>query len=176
MSDDLYDPDEIQLESSLGYHLSKARNVLMERMDRALEPIGLTSQQIGVILLLAKGRARTPQELSRALAYDSGSMTRMLDRLEKKHLIARTRSAADRRVVCLSLTPQGLAAAAHLPRLGAAVLNAQLRGFSADELATLSSLLARFIANGPGGSEVSCLAGGAQDCSAAAGDEQGTAE
>ncbi|HLX02525.1 MAG TPA: MarR family transcriptional regulator, partial [Trinickia sp.] len=91
MSDDLYDPDEIQLESSLGYYLTKARNVLMDRMDRALEPLDLTSQQVGVVLLLANGRAQTSQELSRALSYDSGSMTRMLDRLEKKGLIVRNR-------------------------------------------------------------------------------------
>jgi DNA-binding MarR family transcriptional regulator len=153
MSENLYDPDEIQLETSLGYYLTKARHVLMERMDRALAPLDLTSQQIGVILLLAKGCARTPQALSRALSYDSGSMTRMLDRLEKKGLIERTRSASDRRVVCLALTERGLEAAAQLPQLGAAALNAQLRGFSAAELATLSGLLARFIANGPDGPE-----------------------
>ncbi|TKC83508.1 MarR family transcriptional regulator [Trinickia terrae] len=157
MSDDLYDPDAIQLESSLGYYLTKARNVLMDRMDRALAPLDLTSQQIGVVLLLANGRARTSQELSRALAYDSGSMTRMLDRLEKKGLIVRSRSADDRRVVCLALTELGLAASKKLPRLGAAVLNEQLRGFSADELATLTSLLGRFIANGPDGAGLSCL-------------------
>jgi DNA-binding MarR family transcriptional regulator len=157
MSDDLYDPDEIQLESSLGYYLTKARNVLMERMDRALEPLDLTSQQVGVVLLLANGRARTSQELSRTLSYDSGSMTRMLDRLEKKGLIVRNRSAADRRVVCLALTEQGLAASQQLPRLGAAVLNEQLRGFSADELGTMIGLLARFIANGPDGLIGSCL-------------------
>jgi hypothetical protein len=69
----------------------------------------------------------------------------------------RTRSDADRRMVKLELTPQGHDAARQLPSLGAAVLNEQLRGFSADEHATLIDLLARFIANGPGdGSGAGC--------------------
>src|SRR5258705_9018228 len=42
MTDGPYDASEIRLEASLGYYLSKARNVLAERMDRAVEPLGLT--------------------------------------------------------------------------------------------------------------------------------------
>ena len=94
MTDGPYDGKETRLEASLGYYLSKARNVLAQRMDRAVGPLGLTSSQIGVILLLSCGRAHTPYEMSRAMSYDSGSMTRMLDRLEKKGFIARSRSDA----------------------------------------------------------------------------------
>jgi DNA-binding MarR family transcriptional regulator len=143
-----YNADEIHLESSLGYYLSKARNVLVERMDRAVRPLGLTAQQIGVILMLSCNRAHTPYELSRAMSYDSGSMTRMLDRLEKKGFIVRTRSDADRRMVRLELTPHGREVAQQLPRLGAAVLNEQLQGFTAGDVATLTGLLGRLIANG----------------------------
>jgi DNA-binding MarR family transcriptional regulator len=153
MTDGPYNADEVQLESSLGYYLTKARNVLVERMDRAVKPLGLTAQQIGVILMLSSRRVNTPFELSRAMSYDSGSMTRLLDRLEKKGFVVRTRSDADRRMVKLELTPQGHEAARQLPSLGAAVLNEQLRGFSTAEHATLIDLLGRFIANGLGGGE-----------------------
>ncbi|TCG02177.1 MarR family transcriptional regulator [Paraburkholderia strydomiana] len=148
MTDGPYKADEIRLESSLGYYLSKARNVLVERTDRAVKPLGLTAQQIGVILMLAAGRANTPFELSRVMSYDSGSMTRLLDRLENKGFVSRTRSNADRRMIKLELTPRGHDAARQLPDIGAAVLNEQLRGFSAADLATLIDLLGRFIANG----------------------------
>lgn len=150
MTDGPYKADETQLTSSLGYYLTKARNVLVERTDRAVKPLGLTAQQIGVILMLSSRRASTPFELSRVMSYDSGSMTRLLDRLEKKGFVVRTRSNADRRMVQLELTPQGQQAARQLPGLGAAVLNEQLRGFSAEEHATLIDLLGRFIANGLG--------------------------
>ena len=151
MSDGPDDSKEIRVEASLGYYLSKARNVLAQRMDRAVGPLGLTSSQIGVILLLSCGRAHTPYELSRAMSYDSGSMTRMLDRLEKKGFIARNRSDADRRMVELELTPEGKEAARVLPGIGSAVLNEQLRGFSESDVATLVNLLDRFIQNGESG-------------------------
>jgi DNA-binding MarR family transcriptional regulator len=155
MTDGPYNADEIHLELSLGYYLTKARNVLVERTDRAVKPLGLTAQQIGVILMLSCGRAHTPYELSRAMSYDSGSMTRMLDRLEKKGFIVRTRSDADRRMVELDLTPHGREVAQQLPRLGSAVLNEQLQGFTADDVATLTALLGRVIANGSGSEEES---------------------
>ncbi|MDD1480901.1 MarR family transcriptional regulator [Burkholderia thailandensis] len=154
----LYDPEHIELESSLGYYLTKARQALVERLDRALGPLELTAQQISVILLLARGYARTPFELSRKLSYDSGSMTRMLDRLEKKGFVARARSESDRRVIELALTERGAQAAQALPALIATELNAQLEGFSAGELALLTDLLRRFIANAPGAADSACAA------------------
>jgi DNA-binding MarR family transcriptional regulator len=156
-SEPLYDPATIQLETSLGYYLAKARNVLVMRTDQALKPLDLTSPQIGVILLLASGRARTPLELSRELSYDSGSMTRMLDRLEKKGFVSRARSEVDRRIVDLSLTERGRDAAARLPMIGAAVLNEQLRGFNRAELNLLIAMLARIVGNTPMGDCAPCL-------------------
>ncbi|GAB2869207.1 MarR family transcriptional regulator [Paraburkholderia jirisanensis] len=153
MSDGFYLADGVRPESGIGYYLSKARTALLDRMDRAVKPLGLTAQQISVILLLSSGRAGTPLELSRALSYDSGSMTRMLDRLEKKGFVARSRSDADRRMVKLELTPQGRDAAGRLPALSAAVLDEQLRGFSEDDIAALVVLLGRFIANGTDSAE-----------------------
>lgn len=155
-SEPLYDPATIQLETSLGYYLAKARNVLVARTDQALKPLDLTSQQIGVVLLLASGRARTPQELSREMSYDSGSMTRMIDRLEKKGFVSRSRSEADRRIVELNLTERGLDAAERLPLIGAAVLNEQLHGFSRAELDLLTGMLARIIGNTPIGESIGC--------------------
>ena len=99
MSEAPFIPVRIDVEPSLGYFLATARNVLATRIDRAVAPLGLTSSQIGVILLLWYERARTPNEMSRVLSYDTGSMTRMLDRLEKKGFLIRQRSLADRRVV-----------------------------------------------------------------------------
>jgi DNA-binding MarR family transcriptional regulator len=144
-----YDTGSSDLETSVGYYLTRARQAFVERMDQALAPLGLTAQQIGVMLLLARGEAHTPLELSRRLAYDSGSMTRMLDRLERKGLLERSRSEADRRVIEIGLTGRGRDAADALPGLVAGEMNAQLAGFSADEVRTMTALLQRFIANTP---------------------------
>ena len=160
MNDSATPADAPGIEAGLGYFLSTARNVLATRMDRAVALLGLTSSQIGVVLLLWHGRARTPFELSRALSYDTGSMTRLLDRLQHKGFVDRRRSSADRRVIELTLTPKGGDAARQLPALIDAVLREQLRGFSAADVATLVGLLQRFIANDPQTEPVCLGAGG----------------
>jgi DNA-binding MarR family transcriptional regulator len=166
MSDGLFVPAKVSVEPSLGYFLSTARNVLAGRIDRAVAPLGLTSSQIGVILLLWFERARTPNEMSRVLSYDTGSMTRMLDRLEKKGFLVRQRSQSDRRVVELVLTDQGREAAQQLPDLIAAVMTEQLRGFEPEEVTTLVNLLQRFIANDSSVAALCGAAGEAEQASA----------
>ena len=87
-------------------------------------------------------------ELAREMDVDAGAITRLLDRLEAKGLVERLRSAADRRVVQLRLTPAGDAAAAKVPHVLAAVNNDFLQGFSESEWKQLRKLLDRMAANG----------------------------
>ena len=68
MNDGPHHTGETSIESSLGYYLSKAREVFLERMDRAVKPLGLTAPQVGVVVLLWCGRATTPFELSRVMS------------------------------------------------------------------------------------------------------------
>jgi len=75
-------------------------------------------------------------------------MTRALDRLEAKGLVARVRSSEDRRVVNLELTDAGREVAAVVPAVLAEVLNLHLAGFSHDEWRALLGMLKRMRANG----------------------------
>ena len=76
-----------------------------------------------------------------------GDNPRMLDRLESKGLLMRSRSATDRRVVELTLTDQGRELTRQIPHHLAAVYNAGLAGFSQEEFVTLKNMLRRIIAN-----------------------------
>ena len=117
------------------------------QVERELEPHGLTSAQWLPLLKLFKGEARTAAELSRLLYLDAGSITRMLDRLEDKGFVQRTRSEQDRRVVQLELTPLGHATAAKIPEILREAQGAHLQGFSPAEVDTLQSLLRRMLDN-----------------------------
>ena len=86
-------------------------------------------------------------ELARTCEMDAGAMTRLLDRLEAKGLLRRTRSPDDRRVVNLELTEEGREAAAKIPVLLSVLQNECLSGFTAEEWQTLKSLLRRVLAN-----------------------------
>lgn len=109
---------------------------------------GITSAQWGVLMRIAKGCASTSAQLCRSAHYDTGSMTRMLDRLEEKGLIRRVRNNPDRRIVSLEVTEAGRALERRLPPAAIKVLNAHLRGFTHGELAQLKDFLNRMRANG----------------------------
>ncbi|RUL66489.1 MarR family transcriptional regulator [Dyella dinghuensis] len=130
---------------SIGFMLTKARNMVLADMDAALEPLDITSQQMGIILWLSRGVAATPFEMSRHLSIDTGLMTRMLNKLEAKGLLKRTRSNTDRRVVDLKLTRKGEAIAANIPDMALPVLNERVRNFSKTEFKELLRLLGKFI-------------------------------
>ena len=92
-------------------------------------------------------RGDTAAVLAREMECDTGSMTRMLDRLEAKDLIVRTRSTDDRRRVQLDLTPGGKRLAERLVAAIVKILNKHLDGFSEDELETFKGFLRRMLGN-----------------------------
>ncbi|WP_207005527.1 MarR family winged helix-turn-helix transcriptional regulator [Trinickia mobilis] len=140
-----YTTESFSLTQSVGFMLTKARNLLIAEMDAALKELDITSQQMGVLLAMQRGWASTPFELSKVLSVDTGLMTRMLDKLEAKGLLERSRSADDRRVVNLVLTKKGEEVAAEIPKIAPEVLNVRLRKFTKAEFDELGRLLQKFI-------------------------------
>jgi len=143
-----YDGRTYATDSSYGYLLRRLYASMQRHFEKRMQPLDLTAMQWGPLLLMAEGRGNTAAELARGMDIDTGAMTRMLDRLQAKGLVARARSASDRRVVQLELTPEGLKVASQIPHQLADVLNLHLRDFKADELHLLMGFLQRMIANG----------------------------
>ncbi|MCP3706371.1 MarR family transcriptional regulator [Paraburkholderia sp. CNPSo 3274] len=141
---DHYTTRNFMLTESVGFRIVKARNLVVAEMDAALKDLDITGQQMGILLSLKQGVATTPFELSKLLGIDTGLMTRMLDKLETKGLLERSRDADDRRVVNLNLTEKGLGTAAQIPEVAPHVLNARLRKFTKAEFAELNRLLRKF--------------------------------
>jgi DNA-binding MarR family transcriptional regulator len=141
-----YTKENFNLMDSVGFALNKARNLILMEMDAALREVDISSQQMGILLLLKQQIASTPFEMSKVLGMDTGLMTRMLDKLETKGLVVRSRDVEDRRVVNLSLTGSGRAVAARLPEIAPAVLNERLKKFTKAEVEELRRLLRKFIA------------------------------
>ena len=114
-------------------------------IDRHMEPYGITAAQFKVLIIMAQFDVDTPAELCRHLSVDSGSMTRMLDRLEQKNLLMRQRSEADRRQVRLVLTVDGQALADQLPEIGANAMNQLAGAITAQELQQLEQILKKIL-------------------------------
>ncbi|NPT53144.1 MarR family winged helix-turn-helix transcriptional regulator [Paraburkholderia elongata] len=142
---DHYTKGSFMLTQSVGFMLTKARNMITAEMDAALKDLDISSQQMGILLALTRGIATTPFELSKLLGIDTGLMTRMLDKLETKGLLERSRSIDDRRVVNLALTDKGEEVAAQIPEIAPQVLNERLKKFTKGEFEELRRLLRKFI-------------------------------
>jgi DNA-binding MarR family transcriptional regulator len=144
---DFYRGDNWSAEESIGYLLRTTVSTLMRAAETAMRPHGLTSVQWAPLMIISRGGNPTAASLARDLNTDTGAMTRMLDRLEAKGLLQRTRSSTDRRVVELTLTPQGRELTTLIPHHLAKVYNGHLAGFTHEEFVVLKQMLRRIIAN-----------------------------
>lgn len=77
------------------------------RGARQNERHGLSLSQFSLLAALADGTPRRVRELADAAGIAPSTATRILDALERRAIIARTRSARDRRGVTVSLTEAG---------------------------------------------------------------------
>lgn len=145
-----YRGDRYRIEESIGYLMKLALSALRRRLDRRMAEHDLTGVQMLPLFLIGRGVCGTAAELARRNDIDAGATTRLLDRLEAKGLLRRSRSAQDRRVVQLELTAAGRAIADQIPYALADTLNEALRDFSATEVETLRSMLRRIVANTEG--------------------------
>ncbi|MBD1587249.1 MarR family winged helix-turn-helix transcriptional regulator [Pseudomonas typographi] len=132
-------------DSQIGMLLGRSAILKDRLLDKHLEAYGLTAAQFKVLIIMARWNVDTPAELCRHLALDSGSMTRMLGRLEQKQLIVRRRSDTDRRQVHIVLAAAGQALAQRFPHIGAAAMNEFVGVLESSELTELERILSKIL-------------------------------
>jgi DNA-binding MarR family transcriptional regulator len=127
--------------------LPKAVARVFEVQDRALAAIGLTARQGLILLSCDLGEANTAAELAGLYGLEASSITRLVDRLEKKRLIERTRSRSDRRKAILGLTPRGKAALQRAVEIAAPIARTTWKGVTEGERKTLAAIIAKVLNN-----------------------------
>jgi len=138
-----YRADTFHLQESIGYLIKRTHRLMLERVQERFASHGYTFQQWVVLMNLRDGLARTIADLSRTLSHDSGAMTRLIDQLEQRGLIERRRSAEDRRVVELYITPAGVRDLEAMIPISVGLLNDLLDGFTREEVKQLKGMLRR---------------------------------
>ena len=93
--------------------LIRVQQLLLERIDAVLRPLGLTFARYEVLMLLSFSRSGTLSmtRIGSLLQVHPTSATSAVARLEKQGWVERSRSAADGRVVLASVTEAGRAVA-----------------------------------------------------------------
>lgn len=99
----------IRLADQLCFPLYACAKEIVRQYRRPLEALDLTYTQYIVMMALWERGDMTESELGYIVRLDSGTLTPLLKRLEKRGLIARTRPESNERKLFLSLTEQGAA-------------------------------------------------------------------
>jgi DNA-binding MarR family transcriptional regulator len=154
---DIYDSATYEPRRGIGHLMHRVRTEILAAVDRELAAdedlaaMEVTSAQFIIIATLSMGVAKSASDLCKGISYDAGAMTRMIDRLEEKGLLRRSRDPADRRLVNLELTEKGNAALPRMRDVSMKVLNRFLQGFSKAEARQLEGFLTRMLENAPRG-------------------------
>lgn len=132
----------------LGILLGQTATLKDRLLDRHLMPLGISAAQLKVLRIVGRGDD-TAVALCRHLSIHSASMTRMLDRLERKGLIVRSQDDQDRRQVRLVLTDKGEKLRSMFPPMEAAAMNEFTECITTEELKCLMRLLGKMLSDTP---------------------------
>jgi DNA-binding MarR family transcriptional regulator len=122
-------------------HITSLRtaDVLCHAVERAMSPFAISNEQYNVLRILrGAGEGGLPTlEIADRMLSRSPNITRLLDRLIAKKLVRRVRSRQDRRVVVITITPEGGELLARLD----VVVDAQFKRFPPTTKAEMRTLL-----------------------------------
>lgn len=135
-------PEAAPLEVALQLH--RAYAIATRKLNAALQPMGLGSRHVTVMFLIRDG-VRTHGDLVRQLQTDKTGMVRTIDDIERLGLVSRTRSADDRRMWLLTLTPEGSAMLLQAQEHTRAVAETLFGGLEASALTALRDGLAQVL-------------------------------
>src|SRR3954471_14441319 len=93
-------------EQELASALVRTMHLLQDFHAESSRPLGLTPQQAHLICVLLGGPLGMT-ELSRIMSIERSSLTSMVDRLERRSLVARPAAPSDRRACHIALTDEG---------------------------------------------------------------------
>jgi DNA-binding MarR family transcriptional regulator len=113
-----------------------------ERIGRAADA-PITGAGLVALRIIARTDPATTSHVARRLGLDLSTASRQIRPLEHAGLVARTPDPSDRRVALLSLTEAGSAVMTGIDDVICDAFAGALAGWSADDRATLATLVAR---------------------------------
>jgi len=123
--------------------LHRTADVINGRFSDMLKPYGLSPTQFNALRILrgAGEGGRTCSEIAQRMINRDPDITRLLDRLERRGLVARSREGRDRRVIITRINQAGLDLLQGLDRPIEEFNRKQLGHLSEQQVRTLVKLL-----------------------------------
>lgn len=113
----------------------------------ATEGIDITTEQWSVLACLWKKDKVTQQTLCNLTSKDKPSMTRLIDKLERRNLVTRVSDHTDRRINLIHLTDTGVALQQKATDLVQKIAAKTLNNITEEELIMSKTVLKRIMAN-----------------------------
>lgn len=138
-----YSESNFDPETSIGYLVRRSEQLGTQALESVFAAADITKTQWSALVAIHFNRAGTCAELARDLGHDKGATTRLVDTLEERGWITRSRGEEDRRLVRLALTPAGQAIAADVRETVIGLWNHWLGDWPEDDILTMVRLLRR---------------------------------
>jgi DNA-binding MarR family transcriptional regulator len=135
------------LDSYLPYLLNRAGARIATAFGEEMRPLGASLQMWRVLAALREKDGRRMGDLSLTTSIEVSTLTRLVDNMEKKGLVARRRDAADSRAVLLHVTPAGRRLTRRILPIAERYETVALKGFGAAEADSLKAALRRLYGN-----------------------------
>jgi DNA-binding MarR family transcriptional regulator len=119
-------------------NLRRVVQVVQGYSKRAEQGAGLTGPQIWAIKVLSESAPIMVSDLARRMYLHPSTVIGILDRLENRGLVSRTRSTEDRRVVTVALTRKGKDTGKKVPAVAQGLLLTGLEELSDADLRLIS--------------------------------------
>lgn len=141
--------DEVMgpLDDYLPYLVNRAGARIATSFGEKVRPLGATLQMWRVLAALREQDGRRMGDLSATTSIEVSTLTRLVDNMEKKGLVARRSDAEDARAVALHVTAAGRRLTKRILPIAERYELVALAGFSAAEAEVLKGALRRLYAN-----------------------------
>ncbi|MCD7724414.1 MAG: MarR family winged helix-turn-helix transcriptional regulator [Clostridiales bacterium] len=100
--------EALKIENQLCFPLYACAKEVVKKYRPYLEQVDLTYTQYITMMVLWEYKEMNVKELGGRIYLDSGTLTPLLKKLEKKGLVSRKRSEEDERNLIVSITEQGM--------------------------------------------------------------------
>jgi DNA-binding MarR family transcriptional regulator len=135
------------LDSYLPYLVNRAGARIATAFGEEVRPLGATLQMWRVLAALRDKDGRRMGDLSTTTSIEVSTLTRLVDNMEKKGLVARRRDPEDSRAVILQVTAAGKQLTRRIVPIAERYEKVALKGFGAAEADALKAALRRLYAN-----------------------------
>ena len=125
----------------------KVSAAINRKLYRNLRELDITPEQWTVLLSLWKQDGVTQQDLCNATFKDKPSMTRLLDNMERQHLVVRISDKKDKRINLIHLTKTGREMESRANPIVERTLQEALKSISLEELETAQEVLKKIFLN-----------------------------